>query len=55
MESLKYVGLDVHRDTISVAVLEQSGKFGDAIDPGHARGGTSGFCARAARERSHHL
>ena len=27
MESLKYVGLDVHRDTISVAVLEQSGKL----------------------------
>src|SRR6202051_1755646 len=27
MESLKYVGLDVHRDTISVAVLEESGKM----------------------------
>jgi transposase len=27
MESLKYVGLDVHRDTISVAVLEESGKL----------------------------
>jgi hypothetical protein len=24
---LKYVGLDVHRDTISVAVLEASGKL----------------------------
>ena len=27
MESLKYVGLDVHRDTISVVVLEESGKM----------------------------
>jgi transposase len=27
MESLKYVGLDVHRDTISVAVLDESGKM----------------------------
>jgi transposase len=27
MESLKYIGLDVHRDTISVAVLEESGKL----------------------------
>ena len=27
MESLKYVGLDVHRDTISVVVLEGSGKM----------------------------
>ena len=27
MESVKYVGLDVHRDTISVAVLEESGKL----------------------------
>jgi len=27
MESLKYVGLDVHRDTISVAVLEENGKL----------------------------
>jgi transposase len=27
MDSLKYVGLDVHRDTISVAVLEDSGKL----------------------------
>jgi hypothetical protein len=27
MESLKYVGLDVHRDTISVTVLEESRKM----------------------------
>jgi transposase len=27
MESLKYLGLDVHRDTISVAVLDDSGKL----------------------------
>lgn len=27
MDSLKYVGLDVHRDTISVVVLEESGKM----------------------------
>jgi transposase len=27
MESLKYVGLDVHRDRISVVVLEESGKM----------------------------
>jgi transposase len=27
MESVKYVGLDVHRDTISVVVLEESGKM----------------------------
>lgn len=27
MESLKYVGLDVDRDTISVAVLDQDGKL----------------------------
>ncbi len=27
MESLKYVGLDVHRDTISVAVLDGGGKL----------------------------
>jgi hypothetical protein len=29
MESVKYVGLDVHRDTISVAVLEESGMVCD--------------------------
>src|SRR5258707_11823305 len=27
MDSLKYVGLDVHRDTISVAVLDEGGKL----------------------------
>jgi transposase len=27
MESVKYVGLDVHRDTISVVVLEESGRI----------------------------
>lgn len=27
MESVRYVGLDVHRDTIAVAVLEESGKL----------------------------
>jgi transposase len=27
MDSLKYVGLDVHRDTISVVVLDESGKL----------------------------
>ena len=27
MDSLKYVGLDVHRDTISVAVLDEAGKL----------------------------
>jgi transposase len=27
MDSLKYVGLDVHRDTISVAVLDEDGKL----------------------------
>jgi transposase len=27
MESVKYVGLDVHRDTISVAVLDEDGKL----------------------------
>jgi transposase len=27
MESVKYVGLDVHRDTISAAVLDQNGKL----------------------------
>jgi hypothetical protein len=26
MDSIKYVGLDVHRDTISVAVLNAEGK-----------------------------
>lgn len=26
MESVKYVGLDVHRDTISVVVLDEDGK-----------------------------
>jgi hypothetical protein len=27
MNGVKYVGLDVHRDTISVAVLDQSGRL----------------------------
>jgi hypothetical protein len=27
MESLKYVGLDVHRDTNSAAVLDEGGKL----------------------------
>src|SRR5216684_7979161 len=27
MESVKYVGLDVHRDTISVVVLDEDGKM----------------------------
>ena len=27
MQSLKYLGLDVHRDTISVAVLDDAGKL----------------------------
>jgi hypothetical protein len=27
MQSLKYVGLDVHRDTVSVAVLDEEGKL----------------------------
>jgi len=34
MDSVKYIGLDVHRDTISVAVVDQSGAVGHAIgDP----------------------
>ena len=44
MDSVKYVGLDVHRDTISAAVL--SGRpAGHAIYPGHAGGRGSGFSA----------
>ena len=27
MNSLRYVGMDVHRDTISVAVLDESGRL----------------------------
>jgi len=27
MNSVRYVGLDVHRDTISVAVLDESGRL----------------------------
>ena len=27
MDSIKYIGLDVHRDTISVAVLNADGKL----------------------------
>ncbi len=27
MDSIKYIGLDVHRDTISVAVLDAEGKL----------------------------
>jgi transposase len=27
MDSVKYIGLDVHRDTISVAVVDQSGRL----------------------------
>jgi hypothetical protein len=27
MDSVKYIGLDVHRDTISVAVLDQNGRL----------------------------
>src|SRR6267378_1242737 len=34
MDSVKYIGLDVHRDTISVAVVDQSRAVGHAIgDP----------------------
>jgi hypothetical protein len=27
MDSVKYIGLNVHRDTISVAVVDQSGRL----------------------------
>jgi hypothetical protein len=27
MDSVKYIGLDVHRDTISVAVVDQGGRL----------------------------
>jgi hypothetical protein len=27
MNSVRYVGLDVHRDTISIAVLDESGRL----------------------------
>jgi hypothetical protein len=29
MDSVKYIGLDVHKDTISIAVLNSSGKLID--------------------------
>jgi hypothetical protein len=29
MESKKYIGMDVHKDAISIAVLNSSGKLGD--------------------------
>jgi len=56
MNSVRYVGLDVHRDTISAAVLNESGRLISAVDSGHASCGHSGFhrrdCAHSARQPS---
>ena len=55
MQSLKYVGLDVHRDTISVAVLDEAGKLVmQTILATHADG-DSGFCGRVKRFGSTHV
>jgi hypothetical protein len=34
MESTKYIGMDVHKDAISIAVLNSSGKL--VMESGHA-------------------
>ena len=52
MNSVKYVGLDVHQATISVAVLDARGKTGDAIGAGHAGGAILDFL-RGCAERIH--
>ena len=43
MESVKYVGLDVHQVTISAAVLDSKAVIGDAMRAGHARGAILDF------------
>ena len=55
MNSVRYVGLDVHRDTISAAVLDESGRLMQQSSPGHASGRDSGFYRRDARNSARHL
>jgi len=42
MSSEKYIGLDVHQATISVAVMDSQGKAGGPLKPGFGLSGDSG-------------
>jgi hypothetical protein len=41
MNSEKYIGLDVHQATISIAVMDSTGKGSNGIDPRDERGNDS--------------
>jgi len=55
MESIRYIGLDIHRDTISAAVLNNNGHVDDAVGPGDARSDGHRFSQRDQRHAARHL
>ena len=50
MDSVKYIGMDVHKEAISIAVLNSSGKLVMRIDDRNESQHHSGFFERSARE-----
>jgi hypothetical protein len=55
MESTKYIGMDVHKDTISVAVMNAAGKVVMEIHPGNQGRHPSAVYPWAAGEPAAHL
>ena len=44
MDNVKYIGMDVHKEAISIAVLKATGKLGDGVhdrNQGHHHSGVS--------------
>ena len=52
MDSKKYIGMDVHQATISVAVMDAAGEIGDGINHRNKSVDDPGVPARAAGELS---
>ena len=50
MQSVKYIGMDVHKEAISVAVLNSSGQAGDGVHDRNQGHHHSGFPQRIARK-----
>ena len=50
MNDAKYIGLDVHQATISVAVLDSAGKLVMEVDPRNESGNHSAVYSRTARQ-----
>jgi hypothetical protein len=54
MDSTRYIGMDVHKESISIAVMNSAGKL-DRVDPRNESPDPFAVCARASRKPAGHV